>query len=168
MYTHSINKEGSGTQTADSKGETIMTMPSLELFTQPHVRRHAGNSKWGEFFGNMEVNEIKVLPEELQEKKSLHGYVPKDIRTEFVFRTNPEDGKRYVARLAPQDKPARASHNAPQRPQEARSASKNLKVVSKSIDTENEDSEASQQEVVEAVVPGKPKRVNPPKQFDAE
>lgn len=144
-----------------------MTMPSLELFTQPHVRRHAGNSKWGEFFGSMEVNEIKVLPEELQQKKSLHGYVPKDIRTEFVFRTNPEDGKRYVARLAPEQKPARASRNASQTAQEARSASQNLKVVSKSTSDENEDSEASQ-EVVEAVVPGKPKRVNRPAQFDAE
>lgn len=145
-----------------------MTMPSLELFTQPHVRRHSGNSKWGEFFGTMEVNEIKALPEELQDKKSLHGYVPKDIRTEFVFRTNPEDGKRYVARLAPGQKPTRRTQNGSQTPQEARSASENLKVVPKSIDTENEDSEASQQEVVEAVVPGKPKRVNPPKQFDAE
>jgi len=144
-----------------------MTMPSLELFTQPHVRRHSGNSKWGDFFGSMEVNEIKVLPEELQEKKSLHGYVPKDIRAEFVFRTNPEDGKRYVARLTPQDKPARASHNTSQTAQEARSASQSLKVVSKSTDAENEDSRASQ-EVVEAVVPGKPKRVNRPAQFDAE
>ena len=147
-----------------------MTMPSLELFTQPHVRRHSGNSKWGEFFGSMELGEIKMLPEELQDKKSLHGYLPKDIRSEFVFRTNPEDGKRYVARLAPEQRPTRRTQNASagsqnrqQTPQEARSASENGEVASKSSRAKK-----AATEVVEAVVPGTPKRVNPPQPFDAE
>ena len=121
-----------------------MPNPSLELFTAPHRRGRTGDSKWAKFFNEMKMREIKKLPDELQDKKSVHGYVPKDIRTEFVFRTNPDDGQRYVARLGANAKPQRNT---------AQPTKANKPVAS---------------EPVKVTVPGTPKRVEPPKQFDSD
>ena len=128
-----------------------MAKPSLELFTNPHQRGRNRDSKWREFFGSMKMKEIKELPDELQDKKSLHGYVPSDIRNEFVFRTNPDDNRRYVARIP-----------ADQRPKRAVNGTNKAKAGTTTAKPE------PSKEPVTMTVPGKAQRQEPPKAFDAE
>lgn len=134
-----------------------MSKPAISLFTQPHARGRRGG-KWSDFFHSMKMEEIKLLPDELQEKQSVQAYVPTAIRHEFVFRTNPEDGKRYVARLPEDRQPPRPNRKPRQTAQEAAAGPKQAEAVSKATDAKSKPSAASQ----------KVERMAPPKQYDAE
>lgn len=132
--------EGTGPQREDTQK---LAKPDISLFTQPHSRGRRGGGKYASFFREMKWEEIKLLPDDLQEKQSVAAYVPNDIRGEFVFRTNPDDGKRYVARL-PEEKQVKVKrNNAPKTQAKATKAPAGA---------------------VKATVPNRP---NPPKAFDS-